>query len=264
MSLPLCRSRSPLFKELLSSSKRKRFLDYPVFRLLLRLRCAIHDQFLNHGELPLPPALLRYRVSESLSIPTFLLIGERCAQLITTHLGPQLLPGSGVRDFGCGCGRSLRWLLPAYPDVGLDVDPEAIAWCRGTTLPRASRSLPPRKFDAIYCISVFTHLNEAAQDRYLAMLHGLLKPNGVLLFTVHGDNAAKSLRPQQHEDLISSGFLHLTSTKLRGIVPPNYHTTWHTEPYLAARLAPHFPRVEYHVILDGVQDVVLAYMSTHS
>jgi len=96
------------------------------------------------------------------------------------------------------------------------------------------------------------------------MLHGLLKPNGVLLFTVHGDNAAKSLRPQQHEDLISSGFLHLTSTKLRGIVPPNYHTTWHTEPYLAARLAPHFPRVEYHVILDGVQDVVLAYMSTHS
>jgi len=56
-----------------------RFLYYLVFRLLLRLRCAIHDQFLNHEKPPIPPALLRYRVSESLSIPTFLLIGERCA-----------------------------------------------------------------------------------------------------------------------------------------------------------------------------------------
>jgi len=93
----------------------------------------------------------------------------------------------------------------------------------------------------------------------------MLKPNnGVLLFTVHGANAATSLRPRQHEDLISRGFLHLTSTKLRGIVPPNYHTTWHTESYLAIRLAPLFPRVEYNVIIDGVQDVVLAYKSTHS
>ena len=57
------------------------------------------------------------------------------------------------------------------------------------------------------------------------MLDALLKPNGVPLFTVHGPNATLILRPAQQKELQSNGFLHLTSTKLRGIVPPNYHTT---------------------------------------
>ncbi len=241
-----------------------RFLYYSLFRLVLRLRCAIHDQI--GPAAPLPPALFRYRVSESLSVPVFLLIGERCAQLISTHLGPQLHSDCQVLDFGCGCGRTLRWLLPAYPDVhfhGLDVDPEAITWCQAN-FSAASFSIDPpaSKFDAIYCLSVFTHLDEAAQDHCLAMLHGLLKPNGVLLFTVHGPNATRNLRPAQQKELQSTGFLHLTSTKLRGIVPPNYHTTWHTQCYVATRLAPLFPRVEYHPVVDGVQDVVLAYKST--
>ena len=109
---------------------------------------------------------------------------------------------------------------------------------------------------------MFTHLDEVAQDRCLATLHGLLKPNGVLLFTVHGNNATQILRPAQQKELQSTGFLHLTSTKLQGIVPANYHTTWHTEAYLATRLAPLFPRVEYHPIYDGIQDVVLAFKST--
>ena len=117
---------------------------------------------------------------------------------------------------------------------------------------------PASKFDAIYCISVFTHLDEAAQDHCLAMLHGLLKPNGVLLFTVHGPNATRNLRPAQQKELQSTGFLHLTSTKLRGIVPPNYHTTWHTQCYVASHLASLFPCVEYHEILG----VVLAFKST--
>jgi len=123
-------------------------------------------------------------------------------------------------------------------------------------LPYAAES-----FDVIYCLSVFTHLNETMQDAWLAELRRVLQPGGLLILTVHGHNAAAILTPAEQLNLESTGFLHKTSRKLKGLVPEWYHTTWHSSVYITARLAKLFDDVSYVVIPDGMQDCVVASRS---
>ena len=220
----------------------------------------------------MPPALLRYRVSELLGRDEFLTIGQGCARLLEEHsraMGVELSHCRRILDFGCGCGRTLRWFLTAFPQVefhGADVDPQAIAWC-SQHLPSArfvhNRPDPPlpypdRYFDAIYCLSVFTHLDETAQDAWLAELGRLLTPHGLLLISVHGKGALKALDPNGIAALSTTGFVHRRSQKLKGIVPDWYQTSWHSEPYIVRRLSARFEDVRYHDITGAAQALVTA------
>src|SRR5258708_6791120 len=114
-----------------------RSIYHALFRVSLRFRCWLADlaEMGDPRELA-PPAMLRYGVCETLSRAEFFRIGAGCANLIRAQLaktGVDLAAATRVLDFGCGCGRTLQWLLRAYPKVefhGVDVDREAIAWCR--------------------------------------------------------------------------------------------------------------------------------------
>jgi SAM-dependent methyltransferase len=220
----------------------------------------------------LPPAMLRYRVSETLDPNEFLNVGKGCARLLEEHsaqMGSDLAQAHRVLDFGCGCGRTLRWMLKDFPAVdfhGADVDAEAIQWCK-LNLPGAhfvrSQPEPPLPypdlhFDIIYCLSVFTHLDEAPQDRWLAELARLLTPGGLLILTVHGLRASKVLDLQGLARLESTGFVHRRSRKLEGIVPDWYHTTWHSERYIVDRLSAQFEVVRYRDTAGGQQAFVMA------
>jgi ribosomal protein L11 methylase PrmA len=109
-----------------------------AFRLQLRTRLWLADHWTNNTDgasPPLPPALLRYRVSESLDTDSFLAVGKACAEHIATQLTlmhKNLTSDDRVLDFGCGCGRTLRWLMNDFPKThfsGADVDADAIQWC---------------------------------------------------------------------------------------------------------------------------------------
>jgi hypothetical protein len=86
-------------------------------------------------ETKLPPAMLRYRVGEQISAREFERIGRGCARLVKDSLeakGILVAPGMSLLDFGCGCGRTIKWLLPLYPKAefhGVDVGREAVDWC---------------------------------------------------------------------------------------------------------------------------------------
>lgn len=221
----------------------------------------------------MPPALLRFRVSEEISKSRFSLIGQRCARIVEEQArasGVALGRGRRVLDFGCGCGRVLKWLLRDCPDVefhGVDTDWEAITWCQrhlrsasfAINAPRPPLSFPDGLFDFVYSFSVFTHLDEPMQDLWLAELRRVLKSGGTCLLTVHGERSARLLDLNDLHRLQANGFLFRTSRKLKGIVPAWYHTAWHSEAYIVNRLLRWFGDVQYLRLPDATQDVVIAW-----
>ena len=110
-------------------------------------------------------------------------------------------------DFGCGCGRVARHLIgrEARPRRPGSTTPESTSIA--AQIDWAARHLPGRfeviptapptalaggSFDLIFTISVFTHLDEAMQEAWLAELARLLRPGGLLLATTHAPEIART------------------------------------------------------------------------
>lgn len=124
-------------------------------------------------------------------------------------------------DFGCGSGRIARHLLdhPAVEEFwGVDVDREAVAWCarrlsRGTYVtigPEPPMAVAESRFDVVVSGSVFTHLPEDAQWAWLAEIHRVLRPGGLLITCTHSPRLVftrPDLTAQQHRELETFGFL---------------------------------------------------------
>src|SRR5262249_47639698 len=78
-----------------------------------------------------------------------------------------------------------------------------IQWCR-EALPFAefqcNRLAPPlayhsNTFDFIYLISIFTHLTKELQDAWLKELARILRKDGLIYLTVHGETRKEGLVP---------------------------------------------------------------------
>ncbi|MFC3725787.1 class I SAM-dependent methyltransferase [Neoaquamicrobium sediminum] len=112
--------------------------------------------------------------------------------------------GRRVLDFGCGVGRVALKMYAEnkWPTDACDVNPAAVRYIN-SQLPRVKTALtnydPPlpykdASFDAVYSISVWTHMPEDAQDRWLAETARILKPGGIALLTTSGPRALASRR----------------------------------------------------------------------
>jgi SAM-dependent methyltransferase len=150
------------------------------------------------SSIAIPPDELRFRVSNSYDPNEFLSVGERCAKDLLAAMkgiGRNLAECKDVLDFGCGSGRTLRWFMGARPRFcGSDIDVEAIAWCE-QHLPGMSFAvndpLPPlgfeaEKFDLIYAISVFSHLDENHAALWLQELQRIAAPDAILAISIFG------------------------------------------------------------------------------
>jgi SAM-dependent methyltransferase len=247
-----------------------RAVAYFAYRVYVRLWIA-HLDFWEKRDPDIPSAWLRYRVGESPDLPLFLDVGKRSAANIEAALqraGRPLETMGAVLDFGCGCGRTLRWLAPRLQNArisGTDTDAEAIEWCCthlrgefGVNGPLPPLDYPDESFDLIYAISVFTHLDEEFQLRWLRELRRVLKPDGLLLFSVHGPAAWGELEQADLRGLERRGFLFKSSSKLKGIFPEWYHTAYHSEPYVRDEIGKLFAGIDYIPEGMGYQDLVIA------
>ncbi len=129
-------------------------------------------------------------------------VSNRILELLTRN--DLTLEGTGpVLDFGCGCGRVMRWWkdLPGVQLHGTDYNPYLVDWCR-ENLPFADFSVnslepvldfPDGAFSLVYSYSVFTHLPEPMQRPWLDELVRVTAAGGHLLLTFHGENTLGDL-----------------------------------------------------------------------
>ncbi len=223
----------------------------------------------------LPPPHLRYRVHRSFDIAEYVATGRDVASSISNAFaaaGPTL-HGKDVLDLGSGPGRVARWLKDLRPTMRLtcvDIDDEAVSWgqehaadiarfLRGD--PHPPSAFPPGTFDAVYCISLFTHLDEPMQDAWLGEIRRLLRPGGLLLATTHGEFATGSCSEEELERLQRHGIVFRTTRKRRiklDGLPGFYQTTFHTRNYVEAHWSNTLEVVAY--LPGGIQrhqDIVL-------
>lgn len=237
----------------------------------------------RHGIRDLPPASMRFRVSAELGIEEFLRGGEESWATLESALGQIGRPLSGFQsalDFGCGCGRVIRSLRSRAPHLalhGIDVDAEAIEWCKrnlaGAEL-FLGDGLPPLPFadgglDLVWAISVFTHLDEARQFLWLDELARAVRPGGILLATVYGRPSWESsscfwegASPETVREIEARGF-HFANTGadeslFADVFPDWYQMTWHTREYVEREWARRWKvRLYLPRGMQGDQDLVV-------
>jgi len=147
---------------------------------------------------PFPPEELMYNVSGVQNEKDFASQGVDLFQAYSQASPIPLTEYRNILDFGCGCGRLAR-MFKGHPHkvTGCDVDSRHVSWINNNLnyMTSVVTSVHPpvpfsdNEFDGIIANSVFTHLNETSQDKFLSELHRICSPNGYLLLSIHGARA---------------------------------------------------------------------------
>ncbi len=204
----------------------------------------------------LPPPHLRFRVAGTEDASWFASSGESSLkdhEYALAQIGKKFSDFEKILEWGCGCGRIIRHMseIEQHAEIyGCDIDAEAIHWAT-ENIPFAvfstCNALPPtlypdNYFDLIINHSVMTHLDEYYQDQWLAELKRILKPNGIIILSVHGETAtSKWLNDLRNGGVDPTPFLN--GLNQRGIhfykedswgslFPDFYHTTFHRTWYI--------------------------------
>lgn len=203
--------------------------------------------------LPLPPARLRLLVDgRSGDGPRFLGVGRTMFDSITAAVaesGRDPASLGAVLDFGCGCGRVLRhWNQVEGPELhGSDYNPELVDWLReGLPFvhPNVNGLAPPTgyendRFDLVYALSVFSHLDQQLQDAWIAEFRRILRPGGLLVVSVLGESMAPRLTDEERARF-ERGELVVERPRMSG---RNLCSAYHPRSYVSDHLLAGFEEV---------------------
>ena len=162
---------------------------------------------------------------------------------------PNLPQNSNIFDFGAGCGRVIKPLYELCRDAhigsdgfhwfGSDIDAETIGWSQRFLRPIGSFVVndlePPlpfenQFFDFVYSISIFTHLPEDMQLRWLEELSRVTKPDGIVVLSVHGIGLFTETR-NKRKSSTRRGFTTQKALERKGSLS-SIRRVYHTEEYI--------------------------------
>ena len=166
------------------------------------------------------------------------MISSRIREIVDAE-GRSLDGAKRILDFGCGCGRVLRFFENRPLSCRLfatDIDEEAVSWCGNNLASLATFSRngdqPPLEFesdffDLILAISVFTHLPEALELSWLSELLRVAKPGAILLLSFHGERLFSKVPNDSCDELSRRGFCHAACGTTAGL-PDYYQESFHS------------------------------------
>ena len=162
--------------------------------------------------------------------------------LLLEQVGQPLTQCQSVLEFASGHGRFTRHLVKALgaPRVTVsDVVVDAVDFSRGAFGVQgfASQSKPedvqwPQRYDLVFVLSLFSHLPQSSWTRWLRQLWRAVSPGGLLVFTTHGDEAAR----RAGVTLDENGYFFAPSSESNAIAAQEYGTTFTNEAFVRAQL----------------------------
>lgn len=175
---------------------------------------------------------LPYRTPEAAAISYFHVghsIFRTVEQIVTWRFG-----GFGairdLLDFASGYGRVTRFLAGALSPRRVfvaDVDSEAVRFQTGAFGVRGASSVSDpsafeldASFDVVLASSFFSHLPEERFEPWLARLHALVAPGGLLIFSVHG------MRLLGSSETDASGIVYRPTSETTRLDPLEYGTSY--------------------------------------
>lgn len=185
-----------------------------------------------------PPAYRMYEAYSYTSYRAYATSGGETAEfiegLVRRHLpGGGLSSGPAVAEWGCGLARIIKPLRQrtGWAVTGFDYNPASIAWCRhnvpgGSFLDNGLHPPLPcadGSFDALYCISVFTHLPEDLHMAWIAEIARVLKPGGVLIASFHSKNAVDRLLDGEARQFDAGNLVVRGNVRVGGRLFAAYH-----------------------------------------
>ncbi len=156
----------------------------------------------SHDEngLPIPNAFLITLVAGAIDWRFFLHGGRAAIETFSAAIdrhGGDFKKAERILDFGCGCGRLARHAkdLTDAEYYGVDYNARLVNWCKENLPGHFSQNQlkPPLAFDsdffdALYLLSVFTHLRLSTQNEWLAEYARVVKPGGIAIITFHDED----------------------------------------------------------------------------
>jgi 2-polyprenyl-3-methyl-5-hydroxy-6-metoxy-1,4-benzoquinol methylase len=203
---------------------------------------------------------LMHRVAHTESVSFFRASGFKSFydfwELACKHADPNDL--KTVLDWGCGCGRMIELfeLLTENKELyGCDIDQEPITWCMNNLKnvkfnvisPLPPTNYPDNWFDLVVGNSVFTHLTQNVQFLWLDELNRIIKKDGLLLATVHGEYAAYFQFRDKAESILKDGIYDEgIDDTLGDIVPKGYYRgTFQSKEYTIREFGKYFDVLDY-------------------
>jgi SAM-dependent methyltransferase len=201
---------------------------------------------------PLPPDDLAYDAYANLDWQEYWEVGSTAAGFVASIVGAAANPGR-LLEWGCGPARIIRHLpalLPGWTIHGADVNAETVRWCaaniEGVTFVENGPA-PPLPFadgslDAVYAVSVFTHLSRDMHRRWAAELRRVLRAGGLLVCTLHGQTT-RDLLDDDERAAFDAGRLVVRGRVTEGT---RCFLAYHPERFVREELLQGFANVERH------------------
>ncbi|QNP49955.1 class I SAM-dependent methyltransferase [Diaphorobacter aerolatus] len=167
--------------------------------------------------------------------------------LLLEEVNHPLLRTRSFLEFASGHGRFTRHLVKALGAdrvVVSDVVADSVSFARAAFNVNGfvSAAVPEhvqwsRQHDAVFVLSLFSHLPASTWSRWLRRIYDMVAPGGVLVFTTHGAEAVR----RTNVPLDAEGFFFTASSESNAIEGAEYGTAFTSQQYVENRIAEHLP-----------------------